>query len=436
MSSVLGLLCSQQNLKMNENETLTEFYEKLSDIANEYFALGEKLEENVLVLKIVRVLPDRFQTKLTAIEEAKDLDKIKVEELMGSLRTFELNQQIRQKGKTKEIKEKSIALKSSKEKKESSDDEDDEMALLTKNFQKYIKKLGNKKAISKNPKGNFSKPFETNKKGIQCRECEGFGHIQSECANTLKKKKVMTATWSDQDSEQSDEEENSVALTSVHKGIVFNYKDVLCLNNSVQNNENSDNDSDDSDLDEESLKESYKIMYDQWLKVCSENRLMAGNNKNFVEKIEKLEMIIASKNDEIVSLNKEIEFLQKGVKMLNPRSGILDDILSVGKKVGDYSGLESNGSESSRKTVFVKSMNYPSVVSTNRAAGKSHAAEKTELPSVATDLQLKKISPKRNIEHFVPVCHFCGMKGHIRPKCFSLLNLFKKNYVKHFGSMN
>ena len=95
MSSVLGLLRSQQNLKMNENETLTEFYEKLSDIANEYFALGEKLEENVLVRKIVRVLPDRFQTKLTAIEEAKDLDKIKVEELMGSLRTFELNQQIK-----------------------------------------------------------------------------------------------------------------------------------------------------------------------------------------------------------------------------------------------------------------------------------------------------------------------------------------------------
>ena len=137
---------------MNENETFTKFYEKLSDIANKYSSLGEKLEENVLVRKIVKVLPARFQTKLTAIEEAKDLDKMKVEELMGSLRTFELNQKIRQKGKTEEIKEKSIALKSSKEKKESSDDEDDEMALLTKNFQKYIKKLGNKKAIFQKPK--------------------------------------------------------------------------------------------------------------------------------------------------------------------------------------------------------------------------------------------------------------------------------------------
>ena len=84
-------------------------------------------------------------------------------------------------------------------------------------------------------------------------------------------------------------------------------------------------------------------------------------------------MIIASKNDEINSLSKEIDLLQKGVKMLNPRSGILDDILSAGKKAGDYSGLGSNGSESSRNMVFVKSMNYLTVVRTNCFGGTSHS---------------------------------------------------------------
>lgn len=29
-------------------------------------------------------------------------------------------------------------------------------------------------------------------KGIQCLECEGFGHIQAECATTLKKLSVPT----------------------------------------------------------------------------------------------------------------------------------------------------------------------------------------------------------------------------------------------------
>ena len=46
----------------------------------------------------------------------------------------------------------------------------------------------------------------TNKsKGIQCRECEGNGHIQAECANTRKKNKSYTATWSDEEYEEREE---------------------------------------------------------------------------------------------------------------------------------------------------------------------------------------------------------------------------------------
>ena len=41
------------DLRMSDSETLSEFYERLSDISNEYFALGEKLDDSVLVRKIV-----------------------------------------------------------------------------------------------------------------------------------------------------------------------------------------------------------------------------------------------------------------------------------------------------------------------------------------------------------------------------------------------
>ena len=128
---------------MSETESLTDFYERLSDIANEFFALGEKLEESVLVRKIVRVLPDRFSTKLTAMEEAKDLNSMKVEELMGSLRTFELNQQIRQKEKPVKVREheKTIALKNS-EVINSDEEEESDLALLTKNFSEVYEKDG------------------------------------------------------------------------------------------------------------------------------------------------------------------------------------------------------------------------------------------------------------------------------------------------------
>ena len=44
-------------------------------------------------------------------------------------------------------------------------------------------------------------------KGIQCHECEGYGHIKAECPTFLKKqKKGMVVTWSDDDSEDEGED--------------------------------------------------------------------------------------------------------------------------------------------------------------------------------------------------------------------------------------
>ena len=37
---------------------------------------------------------------------------------------------------------------------------------------------------------------------------------------------------------------------------------------------------------------------------------------------------------------------------------------------------------------------------------------------------------KRKNKSFVPICHFCGIKGHIRPRCFTLMNLLENNYDK------
>ena len=92
-------------------------------------------------------------------------------------------------------KEKSIALKTMDEEEDSSEeDNDEELVLLTKNFKKFLKKVGkSSKSSSSFPntfKGqNSSKnlDFTNNMKRVQCRECESFRHIQSKYANTRKK---------------------------------------------------------------------------------------------------------------------------------------------------------------------------------------------------------------------------------------------------------
>ena len=75
---------------MQESEMISEFNSKLCDIANEAFTLGEKILEEKLVRKALRSLPQRFAYKVTAIEEAKDIQEMKLDEL-GSLHTFEMN---------------------------------------------------------------------------------------------------------------------------------------------------------------------------------------------------------------------------------------------------------------------------------------------------------------------------------------------------------
>jgi len=48
------------------------------------------MSDEKLVRKILRSLPKTFDIKETAIEEAQDISSTKVDELIGSLQTFEL----------------------------------------------------------------------------------------------------------------------------------------------------------------------------------------------------------------------------------------------------------------------------------------------------------------------------------------------------------
>ena len=74
-----------EELKMSEDESFDSFYGKLNEVVVSKFNLGEKMEESKIVRKILRSLPESFRAKVTTIEESKDFDDIKVQELIGSL---------------------------------------------------------------------------------------------------------------------------------------------------------------------------------------------------------------------------------------------------------------------------------------------------------------------------------------------------------------
>ena len=79
------LITRFEELKMRKNESLDSFYGKLNEVVIGKFNLGEKIENSKILRNILRSLSERFCTKVTAIEESKVLDEIKIQELISSL---------------------------------------------------------------------------------------------------------------------------------------------------------------------------------------------------------------------------------------------------------------------------------------------------------------------------------------------------------------
>jgi hypothetical protein len=76
------LISKFEEIKMLEDETFGDFYSKMSDLRNSMVSLGKTISNVKLIGKILRSFPERFRIKVTTIEESKDLEKMKIEELV------------------------------------------------------------------------------------------------------------------------------------------------------------------------------------------------------------------------------------------------------------------------------------------------------------------------------------------------------------------
>ena len=130
---------------MSDDESFDELYAKLNDIVNSAYNLGEIYDQPKIVRKILRSLTENFRSKVTAITETKDVDSIPVDELVGSLQSYELDL-------PKIGKSKSMALKSVDNVDVNGFDDKlsaTKIAYLAKNFRNFIRN-NNRRARGKN----------------------------------------------------------------------------------------------------------------------------------------------------------------------------------------------------------------------------------------------------------------------------------------------
>ncbi|CAM8999859.1 unnamed protein product [Rhodiola kirilowii] len=271
-----------EEMKMKESETISEYNTRVLELSNEATALGKPIDEERMAIKVLRSLPPRFAMKVTTIEEMHDISKLKLDELMGSLRTYEINHDF-QPGDVK-----GIALKADmSEDKLEAGCTTEQLAMMAQSFGRMVRKINRRgpeqgqpsstsfrnwkssKSRSSDMRQDF---FDKGKEEIQCHECRGFGHIQSQCANTLMKKKAMVASFSDSGSDKEQEggeTTNFVAfVTTLGECNNTNAGVPSLLELPAEDLSDSDNE----ELTQESLAQTYKDLYEKWLLLIKVNK--------------------------------------------------------------------------------------------------------------------------------------------------------------------
>ena len=79
-----------ENLKMHNEERISNFFLRLDDIVNRMRNLGEIVTESTLVEKVLRSLTTKFESKVSALEEKQDLQNLTVVQLHGILTAYEM----------------------------------------------------------------------------------------------------------------------------------------------------------------------------------------------------------------------------------------------------------------------------------------------------------------------------------------------------------
>ena len=346
-------------------------------------------------------MTEDFRPKVTAIIVSKNVDSIPVDELVGSLQSYDLDL-------PKTSKSKSMALKSVDDVDVSGFDDElfiTEIAYLTKNFRNFHRN-NNRRVRGKNtaePRNfrrndptkanNTEKPKEkvgqpsNNSMGQQCFGCQGYGHVKSKCPTFLRSKgKAMAVTLSDDEVSDnefgSDENGNFIAFTAI-----------TVVDESVVVEENPSNGELSEDVDlQEAYNKLYKVAANDATSIELGLKKIASlelDMKNFLAKlVDANELLNNVKIEDMLLLDKvknlELELSVARGQTNRSASSKLDHMLSVQKSPSDKTGLG-----------FVESISVPEPHSTNFGPSSEPFVSEVVKPSVSETAKSVEVTPPR-----------------------------------------
>ncbi|XP_061993684.1 uncharacterized protein LOC133711595 [Rosa rugosa] len=403
-----GLIYEFETMTMGDDETVDDFHGRILKIIGQCRSLGAPFDEDKVVKKILRALPEKFHSKVTSIENSFDIDEYPLDELIGNLKTYELRIK-------PEKKSKGVAFKAVKETEE--EDKSLDLALLTKEFKKFLRNKSSSQNFNA-PKKNFVNNdnnikgnFRANKPGkIKCYECGGYGHISTDCGNKKhgnSNNKSLLSTWSDDEHQEVEnvafvsslslksksDEGSSYDETTVRCKQLYKASKATLLKN--------------ADLEDEiaMLKAKNEKLELMWR--TSQNTLQQERNKLKDE-------LHNSQSDESPQTWKiECAEMKNKIKILE----LEEELKSTQEKFTKFEISSGTASRESNPGVE-KSDPITRVIKDTITK-----VDKEPKPSQnVTQVRINQRIPTDHnrystFESFIPTCHHYGKLGHIRPRC-------------------
>ncbi|XP_050238279.1 uncharacterized protein LOC126687766 [Mercurialis annua] len=363
------LMRDYELLQMRSDEGISEFCSRFSDIINGLKSLGENFIDEQLMIKILRSLLEKWESKTTAIIEAKNLKNYSFDELMGS---------------------------------------DEEIALMTKRSIEMYRK-GDKRYRNNMKKFIKGKVDLEGSDGL-CFGCNRPGHFKTDCpklkrtSKSDKPKKGLAASSdyddSDTGNEDKPEEKANLYLMAIETG----------ANSSETNVDNYEADSSDNEKYVKLKAKTKNVISETKIKTSQADEIEKENKmqKDFEKMTEKLQRAetevsflkkeLETSNNLRINLLKQNDAMQKKIDLLNKDltkftkgNENLNMILGNQRPYGDTRGIGFEGFSKPKKLeAFFKYDSTKFRTITKRAF--------TPFMSHAT-------------------CFYCNIKGHISKFC-------------------
>ncbi|KAH0636428.1 hypothetical protein KY290_036873 [Solanum tuberosum] len=180
---ILNLRKEFEMLRMKETEKVKDYIDRIMKIINHIRLLGKNVEEQRIVEKVMVTLPEKFEAKISSIEDTWDMFHVTLNELSNALLAVQKRKAFREEESTSEIAlvvvQRSKAQLNGESKRQQNGRHGKEKNEQYNNRGRYRR--------SKYPpcpyckKTNHTYKFCWYRPRVQCKLCKQFGHVDKVC---------------------------------------------------------------------------------------------------------------------------------------------------------------------------------------------------------------------------------------------------------------